>query len=255
MSTTDNATHGAAVAALSFFTEGTMQYTTHNQEPVSIDGSHLVGTIEAKYHELADLFGPPHDSDGYKSDAEWNVRFEDGTYAAIYNWKDGLNYCGQQGTPTKQITRWHIGGVSSAATDRVQIALDLYREAKEREPEDKAEAAFKTAFDMMQTIRSNRGEDYADAVEAALLVRKQGEMMAYLLHVLVESKAMPDFAAHEMNEINCTIGAKLLGKIAKRSVDNEAGAHEIMGWADRLREYEDRGATEIVRQMKEGRNK
>ncbi len=232
-----------------------MQFTTHNQGFIHTDGSHLVGTVTAAYRELVDLFGKPHGSDGYKSDAEWAIRFEDGTVAFIYNWKNGKNYCGEEGKPVEQITDWHIGGISSSACDRVQIALDLYREAKEGEPEDKAEAAFKTAFDMMQTIRANRGEDYADAVEAALLVRKQSEMMGYLLHALVDSKTLPDFAAREMNEINCTIGAKLLGKIAKRSVDDEAGANEIMVWADRLREYEDRGANEVFKQMQEGKTK
>lgn len=231
-----------------------MNYTTHNQGFVYIEGSHLIGTITAKYQELVDLFGQPHGSDGYKSDAEWNVRFEDGTVAAIYNWKDGKNYCGEQGIPTEQITHWHIGGVSSAATDRVQIALDLYRETREGEPEDEAEAAFKTAYEIMQTIRANKGEDYADAVEVALLVRKQGELFGHLLTGLVAYKAMSDSEAQSLHDINLMVGAKLISKIAKRAVvPNEASAKEIMGWADRLQEYEDRGAAEVVKQFRGGR--
>lgn len=231
-----------------------MNYVTHNQEDVWIDGSHLQGHIKAEYRELLNLFGVPHDSDGYKSDAEWNVRFADGTVANIYNWKDGKNYCGEQGTPTEKITDWHIGGVSTKAVDQVQIALDLYRESKDKEPEDKAEAAFQTAYDMMQTIRSNRGEDYADAVEVTLLMRKQNDLFCHILTGMVVNEVLTERDARSLQEINSMVAAKVISKIAKRAVEStESAAKELMGWAERLAEYEDRGANEIVSRMTKGR--
>jgi hypothetical protein len=61
--------------------------------------------------------------DNYKSDAEWQVQFDDGTVATIYNWKNGRNYCGDEGTPTHLIREWHIGGYSGDAVDLVKTAI------------------------------------------------------------------------------------------------------------------------------------
>jgi hypothetical protein len=76
-----------------------------------VNGTSLKGHITASYAKLVEAFGPPtHDGDGYKTDAEWTLEFEDGTIATIYNWKNGRNYCGAAGMPVEMITEWNIGG-------------------------------------------------------------------------------------------------------------------------------------------------
>lgn len=95
---------------------------THTGE---FHGGSLQGEIEATYADLVTLFGPPNGGDGYKVDAEWNLLFDDGTVANIYNYKDGINYNGaEEGTPTQKITNWHIGGQSPKAVLYVRQLLE-----------------------------------------------------------------------------------------------------------------------------------
>lgn len=76
------------------------------------NGTYLLGTVETTYQKLVELFGTPSPGgDGYKTDAEWIIRFEDGKIATIYNYKSGRNYLGDDGTPTEEITDWHVGGI------------------------------------------------------------------------------------------------------------------------------------------------
>ena len=108
-----------------------MKYTTHNESTeINLGMSSLQGCIEASYADLVKAFGEPMASgfDDYKSDAEWNIVFSDGTRASIYNWKDGINYCGESGIPTEQITDWHIGGFNQDAVNRVRGVLSLVEE-------------------------------------------------------------------------------------------------------------------------------
>ena len=73
-------------------------------------GSWLVGYLNTTYKSLVKAFGKPsEDFDDYKSDAEWQVKFSDGSYVTIYNYKDGKNYNGASGVPKTKITGWHIG--------------------------------------------------------------------------------------------------------------------------------------------------
>ena len=64
------------------------------------------------------------ESDGYKIDAEWVLKFEDGKIATISNWKDGRNYLGRYGKDVEDITEWHIGGHDSVVVDRIKKILD-----------------------------------------------------------------------------------------------------------------------------------
>ena len=81
----------------------------------------LQGYINITYKELKDKLGlPAKEFDDYKSDAEWHITFEDGTRATIYNYKDGINYCGRaEGTPKTKITEWHVGGEDKNALELV----------------------------------------------------------------------------------------------------------------------------------------
>lgn len=105
-----------------------MNFTRKN---VETSGTCLQGRIEVPYKTLVEVFGEPGLGDGYKVDAEWDIRFdnntEDGIVATIYNWKNGKNYCGDQGMDVKDITDWHVGGFSKEALKAVQSILYGYR--------------------------------------------------------------------------------------------------------------------------------
>jgi hypothetical protein len=101
-------------------------FKTHNDELISlIDGTSAVGTIRASYADLVATFGKPmRDDIERKTDAEWQIKFDDGTRATIYNWKNGPNWWGDDGTPVEQITRWNIGGFGGSACNQVLATLN-----------------------------------------------------------------------------------------------------------------------------------
>lgn len=101
-----------------------MKYITHNDHEINKEEVGLEGTITAGYGLLCNLFGQPHASDKYKSDAAWDIEFEDGTVATIYNWKNGKNYCGSDGYDTQKITSWHVGGHTKDAYIRVNSVIE-----------------------------------------------------------------------------------------------------------------------------------
>jgi len=97
-----------------------MNYVTHNQkEGLNPDGTYLMGRIDIEYNKLVSLLGEPTDADGHKVDAQWEIQFEDGLVATIYNWKDGKNYKGEKGLDVTEITDWHIGGLKKEVVDRI----------------------------------------------------------------------------------------------------------------------------------------
>lgn len=75
-----------------------------------INGTSLRGYLTVSYAELVNLLGRPNMAgDRYKIDAQWAITVS-GRALSIYNYKDGKNYLGSKGLPTKSITDWHIGG-------------------------------------------------------------------------------------------------------------------------------------------------
>jgi len=81
-------------------------------------GTYLQGHIDTTYENIVSVLGKQHhNGDDYKTDAEWNIKFEDGTIATLYNWKNGKNYCGDEGCELEDITEWNIGGHSPRARD------------------------------------------------------------------------------------------------------------------------------------------
>lgn len=87
-------------------------------------GTSYMGEIDISYQEIVDTLGPPtDDGDGYKVDANWLLLFDNGTVATIYNYKDGINYCGPEGDPVEDIRDWHIGGHDNRAVDLVHMLL------------------------------------------------------------------------------------------------------------------------------------
>ena len=100
-----------------------MKFVTHNQSNIDVNGTHLQGHINVEYSVLKKIFGKPTSGDEYKTDAEWDIQFEDGTVATIYNWKNGKNYLGREGTPKTKITHWNVGGNSKEVVERIQEVL------------------------------------------------------------------------------------------------------------------------------------
>ena len=108
----------------------TLNKTITHKPATRFESSCLQGYVDAEYSTLVKVFGKAGDGDGYKVDAEWEVKFSDGTYATIYNYKDGKNYNGAKGTPKTKITDWHVGGSSELAVTRVQNAINAYVDAR-----------------------------------------------------------------------------------------------------------------------------
>lgn len=102
-----------------------MNFKTHNEKDIDINGTSLCDYIRVSYANLVRVFGQPTSGDGYKVDAEWILEFDDGVVATIYNYKDGRNYCGEEGLDVEFITDWHIGGHQRAdVPERVKAILD-----------------------------------------------------------------------------------------------------------------------------------
>jgi hypothetical protein len=91
---------------------------------VDVNGTSLVGEITCSYEKICKIFSQPEKGDGYKVDAQWAMKFEDGTIATIYNWKNGKSYCGKDGLKVKDIKDWHIGGNDQKAYYYVVQCLD-----------------------------------------------------------------------------------------------------------------------------------
>jgi len=103
----------------------TMKYKTHNEQNIGVDMSSLMGCVDTDYHSLLNAFGEPADGCD-KTDAQWKIKFDDGTVATIYNWKSGHNYCGLSGKPVHRITHWNVGGYSVSALDNVRLAIKTH---------------------------------------------------------------------------------------------------------------------------------
>jgi hypothetical protein len=78
-------------------------------------GTSLMGYMNATYYDLVTVFGEPNygpnDSMDDKVTCEWNLTFEDGTVATIYDYKEGS-------TPFYNYD-WHIGGHNMDAVTHV----------------------------------------------------------------------------------------------------------------------------------------
>jgi hypothetical protein len=102
-------------------------FITHNDDDlINIGGTSYKGTISANYIDLEDTFGEPLEGDDYKTDAEWVVSFTVGdatVVATIYNWKNGKNYCGDDGDDVLDIREWNVGGHDPMCVTLVEQAI------------------------------------------------------------------------------------------------------------------------------------
>jgi len=89
----------------------------------SVVGTSLIGEIDVSYKQLVKVFGKPDKGDGYKTEAEWRLKFEDGTIATIYDYKSSKTYDPEYGLPVEEIRDWHIGGFPE---DKSKILRNVY---------------------------------------------------------------------------------------------------------------------------------
>lgn len=71
------------------------------------------GDLNISLEAIENVFGKPTSYDDGKTTHEWWLRFADGTIATVYDYKGD---------------RWHIGGFSYKAVERVYEALGLVPE-------------------------------------------------------------------------------------------------------------------------------
>lgn len=102
-----------------------MEFKTHNQKEIDVCFTSLIDVVYVDYSKIVEKFGEPTIGDEYKIDAEWEIEFEDGKVATIYNYKDGKNYNGEDGMPTEEITEWHIGGKDKVVAERIKLILGV----------------------------------------------------------------------------------------------------------------------------------
>ena len=90
-----------------------MQYKTHNQDDlINANGTHLLSRVNIPYYHIEGILGAPMRFCGDKVQAEWNIKFEDGEVATIYDWKE-------YGRNPEDVTDWHIGGKNQAVVQRI----------------------------------------------------------------------------------------------------------------------------------------
>lgn len=233
-----------------------MNFKTHNQQAINTGGTHLQGYVQANYKDLVAAFGKPMDGDGIKVDAEWNIQFDDGTIATIYNWKNGLAYMSDLGLDTERITDWNIGGASPRSAELVTIALDLHRESAAA-PTDPIERALEPADDIRRSLVAVRGEAYAKLVEIGVMTHKQVKLVNFLASCLMETAEGFDKEQHEqVGQIMALMCARCLTLASKIYAPNsgDLDAKELTEWIDRITDAEDAAAGTIEQELfgKEG---
>lgn len=110
-------------------------------------GTSLQGEIIVTYRQLVAVLGLPAEGDGYKTDAEWVIEFDDGVCITVYNWKNGP--CCVPFVNIEDITVWHVGGRDN--TDAVGRLCEIL--AQERVVVD------------MKTVRGYLAKEYNCALE------------------------------------------------------------------------------------------
>lgn len=83
-----------------------------NEAIDKIDGSHFIDIVKTTYVKLLKTLGEPSEYESDKTNVEWDIEFEDGTVATIYDWKTH--------SIPKELYNWHIGGFNEDAAKRVK---------------------------------------------------------------------------------------------------------------------------------------
>ena len=100
-----------------------------NSQSINTDHTSYVGEIFCSFDTLVATFGEPILLHGdHKTDAIWNIEFDDGSVAAIYNWRGGIS----GGLPVTQNMSWHIGGEQVFVT--IYVAAFIFEATQELVP-------------------------------------------------------------------------------------------------------------------------
>ena len=99
-----------------------MDFVTHNDTDIETDFSSLRGHIQTTLANLIDVFGEPiRFGEGDKVTVQWEVQFDNGIVATIYDWK---RY--ELGTPAmNERIDWNIGGDSFRAVELIAKELGI----------------------------------------------------------------------------------------------------------------------------------
>jgi hypothetical protein len=90
-----------------------LPFETHEDTAIKVNGTSLVGTVEADYWLLVRVFGEPMPGIPGEGHHEWHLRFADGTVATVYD-RHGSD----------RWNRWQVGGYHLKAAGLVQAAID-----------------------------------------------------------------------------------------------------------------------------------
>jgi hypothetical protein len=208
-----------------------MEFTTHNNEAIETTGLSAQGVVDAKKDELVSLFGKPIGNN-------FVVKFKDGSRALLY---------------PSSADHWYVEGTAKQSITNVQITLDLFREQAAEKTSDPIEKALSPAFDMMASIKANKGEDYATLLELALLARKSMDLVNVLVSGHVIEGHMAEEVGVAMTKTSAHITAKIIGLGARLSkVDTDKNtANELMDWAEKLMKLESDGVKGLMKEVKD----
>ena len=95
-------------------------FSTENVDIYKNGGTSLQGYVTSTRRGLESTFGKPcYEGEGDKTTTEWEILFDDGTVATIYDWK---RY--ELGAPAMdECIEWNIGGQDAVAVRRVSNAI------------------------------------------------------------------------------------------------------------------------------------
>ena len=101
-----------------------LRFKTHNDSNIDVNRTSHQGEISETFENLLKVFGTPMGaSDDNKVDVEWNIMFNDGVVATIYNWKNGPASMGANGTNPVDNEIWHIGRKTISAVYDIEEIL------------------------------------------------------------------------------------------------------------------------------------
>ena len=78
------------------------------------------GSFICEFKTLVKVLGQPlKGSDDFKTQAEWDIIYKDGTITTIYDWKQG-----EEGIEPKDVVEWNVGG--NEETKSLEHLKDLF---------------------------------------------------------------------------------------------------------------------------------
>ena len=91
------------------------------------NGTSGKGGFVCKYETLVKVLGEPlKGSDDFKTQAEWNIEYKDGTITTIYDWKQGKGYLGEQGIEPEDVVEWNVGGNNPSKEMTMEHLKDFF---------------------------------------------------------------------------------------------------------------------------------